>query len=38
MTTNAQELDRSTEAEEWSGVALVVALLMVFGALVLLFA
>lgn len=37
MTTNMQELERS-EVEEWSGVALVVALLMVFGALVLLFA
>lgn len=38
MTTNMQELDRSAEADEWSGVALVLALMMVFGALVLLFA
>lgn len=37
MTTNMQELERS-EVEEWSGVALVVALLVVFGALVVLFA
>ena len=37
MTTNMQELERA-EVEEWSGVALVLALLLVFGALVLLFA
>ena len=37
MTTNVPEI-KTSDADEWSGVALVLALLMVFGALVLLFA